>query len=606
MLAACILVAAAAVAAGCGGSGSDEKADADTAGALRWLPEQTWLVSTADLSSERLDRAVDTLGRLAAWGLVEPMLPASDGKGLRKAGLEQLAKEMSHDDVEVTAAQIEEAFGNRVGLAITSTKELAKGLDADELPVAMWVELDDEGKARDLLGRAIPGTESEHEHEGVTYYESKDHEVAYALRDDLLVATTSTKNMERLIDVHEGDEDATLATSEDGGAVLGAGVDGALGGVAVQTDPLLDLAASALREQSDPVAGRVADAVQTDAVDDVVADWIGGSAAIDASGLRLRGTWSNPRDLAEPKTPARELVERLPADTVVAAATTMSGSELERVQDLWAQVRDAADLDLQQLVADECPRAQSALCDLGVQLALTVLEDESLATAVADAGPRATATASYPQAKGAKGASNEIVSTHASIDWQRPPALTDAMEKAGLDVQVGGASATVRVLPASPLGAMLRQALADPAATTVVRATYGIDLAQLLTPKGLRLTAEQVDDLDVLTLPVGATSRATGSLEGDADQLGADPDFRDAVEAAAPPKQTGSFGYVDVRSWAGSLIDLVAGTSPDAARAKPLVDNNLADLPGIVWWTAREGSGDDEVGVAELAIPIRE
>ncbi len=584
-----ILASSAAIAAGCGSSDNAERADEATSGALRLLPAQTWVVGTADLSSARLDRAVDTLDRLPVWGLVEPELPASDGKGLRRALLEQIARELADDGKEhVTAKQLEAAFGNHVGFAITSGKSLDE-LDANDPPVAVWIDVDDEARALDAMAAMLTGKETKHEHEGVTYFATHDDAAAYAVIDDLLVASSSSKQLERLIDAHEGDEDDTLSGASAAKSVLGASVGEPLLTAVVQTDPLLAMG-------------------NATGADELTPDWIGASATIDDSGLRMRTTWSNPHALAKPDPTSRELVERMPATTSLAQATAASGSELQRVQHAWANVREEANLDLDTLFDDACAPGNEAICTLGSELAHTVLEDESLADAIADAGATVSATSTPDSdSRGAKDAAIEIVGTHRSVDWKRPATLDAAMQAAGLQVDVASDGATtIRVRPASPLGRQVKDALADLPDESSIASILGVDPLQLLKPAGIVLTPRQVDELDVMTLPPGAKSLVTPALEGDVDTLADDADYDDAVKSAGPPKRTGSYGYLDIRGWARTLLTTLGEQDPSVARVQSLVDNNLADLPGVLWWTTREGSGDDQVGVAEFAMPIRD
>jgi len=144
-----LLSAAALIAVGCGsgddsgstGTGGEGKSGVIGGdGPLGWLPPKTWLVSSVDADPKKIDAAVDTLGRLPAWSLAESFLPASDGKGLRLALLKQIAKE-APGKAKISATDLERAFGNRAGFAITSNDYAAlKSIDgadtaqSDSLP----------------------------------------------------------------------------------------------------------------------------------------------------------------------------------------------------------------------------------------------------------------------------------------------------------------------------------------------------------------------------------------------------------------------------------------------------------------------------------------
>jgi hypothetical protein len=644
VLAASAAVALAAlVAAGCGGDdgagGSGATGLVGDEGPLAWLPTDTWLVATANLDPKAIDAAVESLDRLPIWALAEGFLPASDGKGLRRELLEQVAKETRSDGgtPRVTAKELEAAFGERAGMAITSA-DFAETYGKNP-PFVAWVEVDDEDAALAAAKDFFEGADTEREHEGVTYFDSKQEKATFLVRDGLLVVSSSPKQMERLIDVREGDE--SLAGEEVAEAVLEVGVGDALAGVAIASEPLLKAAPDLVRTKADGVdkdgeassedkqnaarAAKIADelgpVLESDAVDGLIADWVGGSVTIDDSGLRIKGAWSNPRSLATPEPGSRELVERMPADAPVANAMVSDGSTLARVQDAWTEVRDAYDLDLRAMVAEECSQADRWACDLGIELVLAVLEDESLAEAAADQGDTAVvvtqdlgpltaslATMSDPKAGAtAKPLATrlyEVASTAGMIDYEPGDELAKAARAAGLVVTTSadGLSVTIRVTPGSPLARTLAESQ-DPA-TAAALAGLGLDLRPLLTPKGLTISAEQVDGLLVAGFPQAAPSKVVPALKGDAETLADSETYQDVVAAAKPPKQVGAYGFIDLKAYVEAILAGLGEAEPDVQRIIPTVRNNLADVPGIVTWSTREESDGEDVGVFELAMPI--
>ncbi len=638
------------VAAGCGGGGSDggsgETGLVGDEGPLAWLPTDTWLIASANLDPKAIDTAVTSLDRLPIWALAEGFLPASDGTGLRRELLKLLAKESGKDGGKptVTATELETAFGDRVGMAITSAD--FEKMDGDDVPIVAWVEVDDEDAALATAKDFFEGTDTEEEHEGVTYFNSKQEEATFLVRDGLLVVSSSPKQMESLIDVREGDD--SLAGDDVAEAVLEVGVGDALAGFAVASEPLLAAAPELVRSEADDIdedgeasteskenaeqAAKIADELgpllESNAVDGLIADWISGSVTIDESGLRITGAWSNPRDLATPDPGSRELVERGPAESQYVTATASDGSTLRRVQDAWSEVRDAYDLDLRAMVAEACSQADRWACDLGVELALAVLEDEDLADSLEEQGDVAMAlfqdTSPQVEALGAisktgKAPANtklesrlfEAVSSASTFEGYEPPAeLLQAAKAAGIQVTTAadGRSMTLRVASGSPIARLVQEEF-DPNGLAAL-ASVGFDLRQLLSPAGLTLTREEVDGLYVWGFPPDAPSKVVPALEGDAENLADDETYQEVIKAAKPPKEVGTYGWVNLQSYVESTLAALSadadGGGDDIKRIIPTVRNNLADVPGIVTWSTREESDGEDVGVFEMAMPILE
>ncbi len=620
MLAALLaMLLAAAIVGGCAGDDVDEPAELTQGGALRWLPSDTWLVATGDLSAARLDEALETLDRLPAWSFIEGELPASTGTGLRGELLRAIAEQADDDGgSKIAADDLEEAFGNRVGLAIFGD---ATKLDGKDAPIVMWSHVDDEQLARDAAVEIFGEQGTADEHEGVTFYEIEDRDVTYAIRDELLLATTSPDHMRTLIDVRI--DGGAVADDEVAQAVIDGGIGEAVGGVAIATDPLLVQLPRLLAEQDDVVidTDELAEALATDGVDDLVPDWVAGSITIDDVGLRLRAAWSNPREIAKPDPPARELVERMPADVGSVAASVSDGSPIERVQAAWADVVDATGIDLREQARCGQRGAQAWACRLALESALVLLEDETLAAAASDQGDTVTALAQDPVAAlaslaaatgtgrnaVAQGRTNEVVTSAVDdLGWTAPQSLLRAMNDAGLIVrpQPDGVL-VVRVRPASPLGRQLRGQL-DPQMRALLRG-YGLDPARLLGARGVRIAPDVVGNLLVYGSPSTAPSKVVPALEGTAEErLGANEDYRAVVEAADPPDEVGAWGWVAVGPLVEGVFELAGAQDPNIRRALPTVRNNLSDVPGLLTWTTRERHDGRTVGIAEAVLPILE
>ena len=628
---AALVAMAATIAVGCGG---DRSGDGDGTsgivgddGPMSWLPADTWVVASGNLDADALGTAAKTLKRLPVWALAEGFLPASDGAGLRRAMLRELASSMNDETkgAKLTGAKLERAFGDHVGVAIFGD---VAGLDAseDSPPVAVWVELDDRAAARDVVDELADGSVKTHSSKGVDYLTDSSGDGAIVLTDDLLLAAADVSGIKQLIAAHEGGPSA--ADDETGRAVIEASIGDALLGGAVATDPLIEAAPDMLDAATEGESVKhqgYADVAATaiDAAEPLIPDWIGGSLTIDAVGVRSRAAWSNPHRLASPTPTSRELVERFPEDVATAQAYVSDGTQLQRAQRVWSRVQQQHDLDLGQLVAN-CDKPVRALCALGVELARTALEDTELADAQAAAGDTvggllvdmasslgALGSLSDPAAPAAKPAAApkqrvfEAAMSDTDLDWTPPASLVTAARTAGLVVTARGVddstTYTIRVVPRSPLG----QAFAAmPAAErTAAFGAYGIDPAQL-TGRGVTLTQQVVAGLAVIGVPDAAPSRLARSLAGDAGTLGESEQYRATVRAVDPPEEVGMYSYLDLASYVHDVLAALGADVPSVRQITPTVDNNLSDIPGILQWSTRETVRDREVGVYELVMPI--
>ncbi|MCW2960690.1 MAG: hypothetical protein JWM90_1077 [Thermoleophilia bacterium] len=627
---------AALIAVGCGGSDGGDEGVAASDGPLSYLPTGTWLVATAKVDSKTIDEAVKTLDRLPIWALAEGFLPASDGPGLRKELLEQVAKQAPKGS-KVTAQRLEAAFGDGGGVAITSN-DFSRFADdddsktgAEDVPVALWIDVDDADAADEVLEDLLEKPSKGSEHEGVEYRSgtAQNDQVAWTQIGDHVLLAPGTKQLELLIDAHEGDEN--IAGDEDARRVLEAGVGDAIIGAAIQTTPLLDALPKAL-EESDTMnpeqAKQLSELLSSDAVGDFVPSWVSGSTTIDSTGLRMRGAWSNPRDIAEPEVGSRELAERMPADAGFVSAGVDDGTTLGRVQDAWAKAANTYDIKLEDLTK-ECEPQYATFCDLGVEAAKVVLEDDALAKAVADAGPVSYATvqdigqvaadaaitamapnagAAAPKPAAAPTARSleiAVAGANEPLDYKLPAEFTAAAKAAGLVLTVDEdqLGVNIKVTPGSPLAVLLAREL-TPEVTRSLLAS-GVNPRLLLGP-GITIKAELVDDIAVAGLPTAAPSKVAPALRGDVETLGEYEAYRDTVDAAKPPKDVGAYGYVDLSRIVESVLNGIGAQNPTVKRAIPTVKNNLADVPGILMWSAREEVDGEDVGVFELVMPITE
>jgi hypothetical protein len=631
------VLAAAAIAAGCGGSSGSGGGDGQSGivgddGPLAWLPADTWLVASANVDPTTIDTAVKTLGRLPIWSLAEGFLPASDGAGLRRTLLEQVAKSANGSadrQGRITAKQLETAFGNRLGVAITDN-DFAKFDSASDAPVVGWIDVDDKDAADKLVHKLASGKITTKSHHGVDYYVNDSASTAILLDDDRMFFAANTDALDQVIDVHEGDHDS-LADDDTGRAVIEASIGDAFGGVAIQTDPVLAGIPDAIREgakgatgadaaRAKAIARDLGPLLRSRAVDGLVPDWLGASLTIDSTGVRARGAWSNPRDLATPKVGSRELLERMPADAPTASASVSDGTMIARVQHAWGETKDTYDLDLRALAKDDCEAQYTWACNLGVELALTALEDTDLADASTKGGDRSLAyvqdlapllsmaamsegTGAAPKLTTPKSRIFEVAQSGDHLDWTPPRKLTDAAKAAGIVVTAGSTpgSVNVRVVPNSPIAKLLVQHRADAAAAF---GFLGIDIAKLQSAQGVTLAPTDVDGIQVFGLPVNAPSKVEQSLGGDADQLGDSDHYRATVKAANPPKHVGAYSYIDLPAYVDSFLTALGTSDESVKRIGPTVQNNLSNVPGILSWTTRETVRDHEVGVYETVMPI--
>jgi hypothetical protein len=196
-----------------------------------------------------------------------------------------------------------------------------------------------------------------------------------------------------------------------------------------------------------------------------------------------------------------------------------------------------------------------------------------------------------------------VTSMSADLDWTPPAKLTASMKQSGISVTPGAKGAiVVKIAPASPAGRAMRRAL-DPQELRTL-AAIGIDARELLSPTGLSLTPQQVDGLSVFGIPTSAPSTVVPALKGKVDTLGDDRRYADVVAAAKPPKQVGAYGWYSLASTIEEVLESMSAEQPNVTRALPSVRNNLADMPGMLTWSARTTIDGEQVGVAEAVIPI--
>ncbi|MBC7461225.1 MAG: hypothetical protein H7287_07675, partial [Thermoleophilia bacterium] len=541
MLVLALALVAALVAAGCGASRSGGGATSIDAGAedgpLAWLPANTWAIARVSVDPKQIDTSIATLDRLPIWDLAAASLPAKQGAGLRAALLKELAQQLPGKQ---TGGDLEDAFGNEAGVAITSNdvdalSRLTDGGSAN-LPIAIWLEIDDEAAADDVLKSVFTNVKAQSS-KGIEYSTgTRDgDQVAWTTSGDLLLLTPGAQQLERLIATHDGND--SLAQDDDARRALDGAFDGAPVSIAIGTDALIDAGANfadgtgndaadgALGDDVDSrTLARVARVLRTSSVDALVPDWIGMSATIDETGVRLRTTWSNPRSLATPAVGSRALVERMPAGTEVATGMVNDGSTIARVQGLWSDVSKEADVKISDLTR-ACPATATKVCAAAVAALEWVLEDRDLAKDAAGADAtsavvvqslssaftNALASIAQPAAARTGASVGAVTATEIATTGSDPRALggvqgaqvpakvTAAFAAAGLTITTSadGLSMTVKVAPASELGKLITaQVTAQDAATPKAA---GFDPRQLLTPSGLTLSAKRVGDLVVTT-----------------------------------------------------------------------------------------------------------
>lgn len=651
-----ILAVAAAVAAACGSD--SESSDATTSAdpgqrAMAWLPADTWLVARASYAVQDLDTAIETLDRLPIWALVEGLAPARDAAGLREAAFQEIAKSTKNDDREgeVTVAQLDAAIGEHAGIAVIGND--LEQLNADEPPVAGWIEVRDEDAADELVRALAEGKVSEERHGGATYLVDESGEGAILIEDELLLFATKGEHLERMIDANDDGE--TLAENDDARAVLDVAADGTLGTIAIASDDAMDLVVQAAQADADTKSGAaqfddVRELLATSAIDGMISEWVGVSMGLDETGLRMVATWSNPRDLADPDTDARELAERSPATALQVQAGVTDGTQVQRLQAAWTEIRAATGIDLG-AVEEECGDvAKAAACRFGARLAAYLLEDEDLADDLAEAGassyvtiqdnaaltqaagtlatlsdpaepvpapaagsatPKAKATPTTAAAAPAPTASQpadarlvELATTDTEYVERLdiPNELAAAAAAVGITVTNDDEAMTVSVKPTSPV---LNPATAE---TTALLQQQGVPAAALTAGGVDLLTAEirEVDDLLVIGMPAAAASTLIPALEGDTETLTDSPTYQDVTAAVKAPERVGAYLFTDLAGSVTALFDTLAASEPDVARAAPSVRNNLADVPGLVGWSARTEHEGQQVGIAELRVPILE
>lgn len=598
-----VLATAALLAAGCAGDETTKAGLGGPAGGpMAWLPADTWMVASGNTSAAAIDGGLASLDRLAIWSLVEGELPAQNGVDLRLELLKQVAAAVPGTNAKdlPSSDELEAAFGDRMGLAIfdRDLSKLDSKLWTDDAPVAAWIHVDDEQLALEATEQLLPGTERTAKHRGVRYYESADEHLTFAVRDELLIATTSPARMKQLIDMRRSARSNTLAGDATATRVAEAGIGDAIVGVAIQTDPLLEIAAQRAGDSTGDTP--VAAALSTTSVDNLIPDWVAASFTVDETGMRMRGAWSNPREIADPAVGSRELVERMPATATQVSASVSDGSALARVQGAWSEIQRETDIDVDQVFTG-CTARDAWACTIAADTLTTLLEDESLAAALdaADDSVMVMSQSLMPQTL------EVVTDMSGDVGWQLPAKLRSDLRAAGITLTPNAKGGIVaKVAPKSQAGAALRRALGSESGQAT--ALLGVDPRALLTPKGLSLTPTQVADLSVFSLPATKRSPAAQALAGDIDTLADDRSYADVVTAASPPKQVGSYGWLNLSAMVEGVLTSLAADEPNVQRALPSVRNNLTDMPGVVWWSTRTEVDGEQVGVAQAVVPILE
>lgn len=598
-LALAVVLPAALLAVACGGgdkaSGGDGRSGiAGDDGPLTWMPKDTWAVLSVRIDEKPYDRAAKTLARLPIWSLIGAAAPVSDGASVRTAALDALGDELGEDDGDVTAQDLEDVVGDRAGGGAFGKLAATDGSKGGDSPsVVAWFELQDEGAAAKLLEE---GGAKSRKHEGHDYFETKSGSAAL-VEDDLLLLGMDADALEAAIDAREGE---SFGDDETNRGFVEAAVGDAPAGAMVDTDVLLANAAKAAAK--DAKSGKMAEKLLDAALfDDLVPDRLGMSLDIDAAGLQLRGTWSNPRDLADPKVDARELVERMPEQSVAAQAFATDGTPVRRAQELWSTVRTGIDMD--EAVAS-CGPEMRALCGSLLSLVAATLEDEGLADAAEAGDDRVLGSATYGTVEKGEATSESVMSGD-PFEWTPSGEVTSAASDAGLFVTRDGDAYTVRIDPKSPLGTALAMS-AKQGTNQAALAASGFDAADLFDADGITMSPERVDDLLVATSPVGATSLAAKSLAGDGDTVKDGETYGTVVDAADPPREVGAYAFYDLRALVEQALDQLGGSSETLKQAMPTITTNLEHAPGVLAWSSRETVRDEEVGVMRLVLPIVE
>lgn len=199
------VLAAAVVAAGCGGSGTGDATD----DALSFMPKEAPVVATVDTDpdGEQIKQANELLGKFPFAGQVRNQL--KDAVNAGSSGLD-------YDE------DIKPVLGNRLVLAVPSVQAAQE----PDTPVLLALKAEDEGKAENLVKSGGTKVGSA---EGADIYKSDDTFVA--LKDGVIVGGDKQADVEAALKRHGGDDhlsgddlDERLA-GLDGDGIVNVGVD---------------------------------------------------------------------------------------------------------------------------------------------------------------------------------------------------------------------------------------------------------------------------------------------------------------------------------------------------------------------------------------------
>lgn len=582
------------VAVGCGVGG----ADSDD-GALSFVPRDSVGVAVVSLRERDLQRSLDTLGRVPAWGLLEAQMPANDAPGLLEAGIDAALDSDEQTESMSYEKDVEPWLGDEAGVAVLpEAVDEPESLGGDRTPVLAWVDSTDDEAARSFARRSLGTGRRTSEHEGITIWRDAKDETAVFVADGTLVLVSGRAAAERAIDQHESGDDS-FADNRDVRELLDARDRREQVATVVRVDRLLDLGSAAAQRAKQADARATSDFLQDDRLRDALPETLAMSTGVDDVGLWIDTSWA---PAAEPSIDdARTLVERMPADAVTAAAQSTNSKLVEQLPDVWQAARDAWNLELD-TVADRCPQAQRALCDLGVRFAGALLEGDLLerfAAAYGDDGATVIAQRVAVQGSGMPSQRLGVISRvddpaamnelYRSGIEQAGPTLRQQGVQLGWQAQGDDGVVTIRLVP----GSAAARALGD---------TPGLpaEFKDLTSRQGMRIPIDTVDDTtQAMAFPAGELPGLLSAWTGDAEQISGNDRYRRDVDAANAPAKTSFFQWADYTTL---VVDTVKSLGTDRA-VQTMVQNNATHVGGVLTWTERRGD-DDRIGVAHTVLPI--
>lgn len=548
------------------------------------VPRQAALVVVADIrrgSEGQWSRTREVLRRVPAWQLANARIPEP------QRVLDQLLVAAGAKPSLDWDEEVEPWLGDHAGLA-----GWVRSAGDDEFRVMVWIDSSDDDAAAEAMGQAV-GTEQDGSFEGTNLYRGtgKRADVYWAVEDGRVLVGNGKGSVTAGLRAARGD----AVDEEDGWQRL----KGERGGDALMSfygTPRLGEQMQDLAEESadDEAAGQLRAA----------AEQLRGEAREFALhvGSRDEGLWmeavavgETPATKASESVPAaRELLERLPAASVVATASrtaaAMDDEAIDAVRMRIDQYREAFgdDTELPRVVRD-VPQLADAL------LAPELVEQREEAYR-GDIAGAITVEDGVVSLVGSYGVQDEDAAL--AVESEHAAAIgTYLQERTGVRLRRDPMKEGSRLVMAGIPARQAVQRLAAATGTTAKEVRENPLVRRFVRPQ-LELEQRVIGDDMVFALPADAIALVEGARAGTGETLADAERYQRDVQTVDVPEDAHAMFWVDLRELLRPFIEPVQG------QAWVLVSNQIDHVGGPIGWSRSEEDGTDTVRTSAVEIPL--